>query len=223
MDKIPLLAYVYLLSILLAFLSSLISFRLDLAFQWKLFACLLGLTLPVEIIATASAYVTKSHNAWLYNGFALLEFLAYGYIFRALLPEKNSQWLFITFFLLFPVIWLISIKAIFGFEKWNSYVIVTGSFFTVVWSLLVYYKILLSHEVRPLKNIPEFWFATAMLTGYLATLPYYGALNFLNQYHKKVASDLYPVLRFANICMYLTFTYVFICQIRNTKKSLFRS
>jgi magnesium-transporting ATPase (P-type) len=123
------------------------------------------------------------------------------------------------FLIIFPIFWYITVFFFFGFSAWNSYVIIVGSFFSVLFSLLYYYKILTAHEIKNLRTLPEFWIATGMLIFYMAALPYFGVLNFLIQYHLKVAENLLIVLQVLDTCMYIIFTYGFLCRILNTKKS----
>jgi len=215
----PLLTFFYILSILVAFLSSLNSFRLDFPFHLRLFSCLLGLTFFVEVTATVMAFGMHQSNNWVYNGFTLLEFWAYGYFFRFLLPGRRLQRLMIAFMIIFPIFWVITVFYLFGFTAWNSYVIITGSFFSVLFCLLYYYRLLTTDEVKNLRTLPEFWIATGMLIFYMAALPYFGSLNFLIQYHIKAAQNLLMVLQGLDICMYLFFTYGFLCRIHNIKKS----
>ena len=212
------LAFIYILSILVAFLSSLRSFRLDFPFHLRLFSTLLGLALFVEITAAVLGWIHRS-NYWVYNSFTIIEFWMYGYFFRSLLPERTMQRLILVFLVIFPIFWFITVFHFFGFTGWDSYVMIAGSFFSVLCCLLYYYRILTAHEITNLRTLPEFWIATGMLIFYMAALPYFGSLNFLIQYHMKVAQNLLIVLMCLNICMYTFITYGYLCPIRNTKKS----
>jgi len=214
----PILTFIYILSILVAFLSSLNSFRLDFPFHLRLFSCLLGLTLLVEVTAAVLAWGFHRSNNWVYNSFTLIEFWVYGYFFRSILPGRTMQRLVLAFLVIFPIFWCITVFYIFGFTAWNSYVIIAGSFFSVLFCLLYYYRLLTAHEIRNLGSVPEFWIATGMLIFYMAALPYFGSLNFLIQYHIKVAHNLLTVLQILDTLMYIIFSYGFLCRIRNTKK-----
>lgn len=213
------LTFIYLLSVLIAFLSSLRSFRLDFPVHLRLFSGLLGLTLLVEITATILAWGLHLSNSWVYNSFTIIEFWVYGYFFRSLLPGRTMQRLLLVFLVIFPIFWFITVFHLFGFTAWNSYVIIVGSFFSVLFCLLYYYRILTAHEITNLRTLPEFWIATGMLIFYMAALPYFGSLNFLIQHHMKVAQNLLIVLMCLNTCMYTFFTYGYLCRIRYIKKS----
>lgn len=215
----PLITYIYLATILIAFISSLISFRLDFPFHLRLFSCLLGLTVVDEVTATLLAYWIRKPNHWVYNSYTLIEFCVYGYFFRSLLAGRNTQRLLLGFLFIFPIFWCITVFFIFGFTKWNSYVVIVGSFFTVVFCLLYYYRLLTAHEIVKLRHLSEFWIVTGMLIFYMAELPYFGALNYLIAHHEEMAEKLMIVLQSLGILMYLLFTYGYLCRIRKPMKS----
>lgn len=214
----PFIIYFYLGCILMAFLSSLISFRLDFSFHLRLFSCLLGLTFIVEVLAAILAYEINESNNWLYNSFTIIEYWVYGYFFRSILPGRNLQRFIGAYLFIFPIFWFITVFFVFGFRGWNSYVIIFGSLFSVIFSLLFYFRILTSSEIKNLRAIPEFWIATGMLIYYMAALPFFGLLNFLIQYYMNVAKYLLVVIQVLASIMYIIFSYGFLCQIRNTKK-----
>jgi hypothetical protein len=215
----PALTYIYIASVVIAFLSSLTSFRLDYPFHLKLFSCLLGLTALVEITAGILVYAFNIHNFWLYNSFALVEFWIYGYFYLQIVQTAILKRVLFIFLLIFPIFWGITVFFVFGFTKWNSYVIIAGSFFSVLFALMYYSRIIASGEILPLRTLPEFWIATGMLIFYLGALPFFGTLNFLNKYHGDAASTLLNVLQFLDIIMYTLFSYGYLCRIINTKKS----
>jgi hypothetical protein len=215
----PALTYIYIASILIAFLSSLTSFRLDFPFHLKLFSCLLGLTSLVEVLAATLAFGYHVPNTWLYNSFTLVEFWIYGYFYFRLAEGVIFRRILFGFLLIFPIFWLVTVFFLFGFNTWNSYVIIIGSFFSVLFALMYYYRIITAREILSLRILPEFWIATGMLIFYLGALPYFGTLNFLVKYHLEVAERLLIVLQVLDTLMYLLFSYGFLCRIINTKKS----
>lgn len=215
----PVIAYIYIASVLIAFLSSLNSFRLDFALHLKLFCCLLGLTLLVELLSCILLYRFHYSNTWLYNSFTLVEFSAYGYYYLLLIPEEKWRRFIRLFLVIFPIFWLITVFFVFRLNTWNSYVIIVGGFFSVLFAILYYYRIIAAAEILPLRNLPEFWIATGMLIFYLGALPYFGTLNFLVKYHLQVAKSLSTVLVVLDTLMYLLFSYGFLCRTINTKRS----
>ncbi len=215
----PFVDCLYLTAVLAASLSSLITFRLDLPFHLKLFACLLWLTLPVEILSAYLIHFAHKSNIWLYNIFTLPEFWLYGYFYLQIIHPARLRIILKIFLVIFPIFWLVTVFLVFGFHVWNSYVIIVGSFFSVVFALMYYYQLIIDPEVHPLRNLSEFWIASGMLIFYLGALPYFGTLNFLIRSHLNVAVTLAKVLTLLNTCMYSLFSYACLCQMINTKKS----
>jgi hypothetical protein len=216
----PAINYIYIAVILIAFLSSLISFRLDLPFHYKLFSCLLGLTFVVEFFATIVVRVLhQRNNFWIYNAFTLLEFWAYGYFFYRVIQIKILRRIIFLFLLIYPIFWCVTIFFLFGFNIWNSYVLTVGSFFSVVFVIMYYYQVIANQEIQSVQNLPEFYIAAGILIFYLAALPYFGTLNYLMSHSRTMATTLLKVLKILDTLMYALFSYGFLCQIVTPKKS----
>lgn len=219
------LTYIYLVTLFVSFLSSLISFRLDLPFHLKLFSVLLGLTVLVELTANFWIVYLKGSNFWLYNAFTLLEFWVYGYFYYQLIRLRLLRRVIFLFLLIFPIFWAVTVFFLFGFNTWNSYVLIVGDFFSIVFALMYYYQVISNREVQPLRHLTEFWIATGMLIYYLGALPYFGMLNFLvelgkhNLVIRHVTTTLYYVLQVLDAFMYALFAYGYLCRTINTKKS----
>ncbi|HXB91470.1 MAG TPA: hypothetical protein VNU72_04240 [Puia sp.] len=215
------LNYVYITVILIAFISSLIAFRLDLPFHLKLFSCLLGLTFIIECFVALFERPIFHHrnNFWIYNSFGLVEFWLYGYFFYRIITVKALRKVIFLFLLIFPIFWVITIFFLFGFNVWNSYVVIVGSFFSVIFAIMYYYQIITAKEIRSLRSMPEFWIATGLLIFYLGELPFFGVLNFLVSHDMLLTRSLLKVLKLLDTLMYGLFSYGFLCLIINTRKS----
>ena len=211
---------IYVITIAIAFLSSLICFRLDYPFYLKLFSVLLGLTFLVEFF---SAFISKSfhlkNNFWIYNSFTLIEFWCYAYFYSFIIKIKGSRKIIKGFLWLYPMFWATTVFFIFRFNVWNSYVIIVGSFFSVLFAIMYYHQLIFSDTMIFLRRQPEFWIATGMLVFYLGALPYFGMLNFLVKNYLSAANKLLYILLILNTLMYLLFSYGFLCRIINTKRS----
>lgn len=208
------LTYVYLSAVLLAFVSSLICFRLDLPRHLKIFSLLLGLTLVVEIWAFYS-----SHNYRIYSIFAPIEFWVYGYFYYQVIHRRIARKVIFFFLLIFPIFSIINLLSVFSSGGWMTYIIIAGSFFSVVFALMYYYQLVTGHDIPSLRNVPEFWIATGMLIFYLGSLPFLGPLEFIMNLYMTVAETLEEVLKVLDTIMYTLFTVGFLCQIPNPKKS----
>lgn len=213
------LPYIYVSSILIAFLSSLISFRLDLPVHLKLFSLLLGLTFVLELRNSAIIRTFHGPNYWVYNLFMPLEFWVYGLFFYRIIQHKISKAIIRIYLYLFPLVCLVSTYFFFK-NNWNSYVFITGSLFTIGFVLMYYYQLITSKDVQPLSSTPEFWIATGMLIFYAIAIPYYGPLSYLVKNNNELARLLliYVYMVFDTI-MYLLFSYGYLCRILNSKKS----
>ncbi len=108
---------------------------------------------------------------------------------------------------------------IFGITKWNSYVVIAGSFFIICFSAAYYYQVFTQDELARLDNSPEFWIATGLIIFYACNLPYMGMLNFLVKNYLGLAIKFLSILKILNVIMYSIFIYAFLCRII-IKKSL---
>jgi hypothetical protein len=217
----PILTYIYLATVFVAFLSSLMSFRLNLPVHLKFFSALLGLTFLVELFASVILrfVLGVKNNHWVYNAFMLVEFPAYGYYFYRIIRIESLKKAIRFFLIVFPVFWIITVLFQIGIRNWNSYVITVGSFFTVLFALMYYYQLMSASEMVTLRMLPEFWIATGMVIFYLTALPYFGMLNFLIRNYSTLATSLLGVVKVMNILMYSFFTIGFLCSILKATKS----
>lgn len=214
-----LLQYLYISLIGLAFLSSLVSFRLDYPFHLKLFSIIIGAAFLTEILAV---FVTKTFhfktNLPVYNIFILLEFWGYGFYFYKITSRTAIKKLIQFYLYLFPVFWMFTTFFYFKLGIWNSYSIIIGSFFTICFSVGYYYQFFTSHSLIniQLRKHAEFWIATGLILFYSCQLPYVGMLNFLMTNYPGLATGLLPLLQIFNILMYSIFIYAFLCRIEKS-------
>jgi len=141
----PALTWIYISSVVIAFLSSLTSFRLDYPFHLKLFAYLLMATAAIEVSSGILIYVFHTSNNRLYNCFTLPEFWLYGYFYRLLLRRYILRKVLLIFLVIYPIFWFVTVFFVFGLNTWNSYVIIAGSFFSVLFVIMYYYNLIPSN------------------------------------------------------------------------------
>ena len=212
---------IYLAIVLIAFLTSLVSFKTGLPFRLKLFAWLLGLTFIVEVFCRYFLWVFHVTNTMLiYSPFNLVEYWVYGYFYYLLIEVKILRRIIFLFLCIFPIFWLVT-EVFFGLGHWNTYMTVAGNFFIILFALMYYYQLATAKEIQPIRHLPEFWIATGMLIFYLWELPYAGTLNFfLNYYiaHRTVSRGLLSIRLILDSLMYALFSYGYLCQITNTRK-----
>jgi hypothetical protein len=198
------MTYIYISFILIAFLSSLVSWRQGVALHFRIFSVLLGLTVVVESFA---AFLGRSFHfgpfSRVYTIFLLLQFWVYGYFFYRVVWAAALRRLILVFLVGFPLFWVVTESCFFGFLRWNPFVPIVGSFFTIVFVLLYYYELITDREAPSLQRLPEFWIATGMLLFYLGALPYFGTLDFLVHRHLLAGSGVWVgVIRGLDIFMY---------------------
>lgn len=219
-DQINLLTHAYIVVIGVAFTTSLLSFKLDYPIHLRLFSLLIGVTFIVEF----SAYfiVRWFHlrtNLPLYNIFMLVEFTTYAIYYCIIIRSSIHKKIILSFVILYPLFWLISVFLIFGLSNWNSYIIITGSLFTIYTSVAYYHQLITEVELVKLRYNPEFWIATGLIVFYTCNLPYVGMLNYLIKNHLAIARQLLVLLQILVILMYSIFTYAFLCQMIMKKSS----
>jgi hypothetical protein len=213
----PLLVYIYLAFVGIAFLSSLNAFRLDFPLQLKVFSLLLGLDFLVEFTSTVLISLLRIRtNVPLYNCFMLVETMTYAWFFRAILTSRVLKGLIGGFLILFPIFWVIVVFFVFGIYRWNSYVAIIQSLFTVCVAAIFYYQLFTAPTLIRLTTSPEFWIATGLIIFYTCNLPYLGMLNFITKDYLSLAKSLLKLLQVLNIIMYSLFTLAYLCTKRIT-------
>lgn len=206
------LTYIYTGIIGIAFLSSLISFRLGYPWHLRLFSLLLGLTFIVEGVAV-TMMKARVNNVGVYNTFMLVEFWAYAYYYSLIIKIRSAQKVIRWFLWLFPIFWVLAVFVLFGWKKWNSYVVVAGSLFVIYFSAVYYYQLFTQPTLVRLSRTPEFWISTGLILFYSCNLPYIGMLNFLVTNYLLLARRLMDALDILNIVMYSIFIYAYLCKI----------
>jgi hypothetical protein len=94
-----------------------------------------------------------------------------------------------------------------------------GGIFTIFFAIVYCYQLLNAEEPIMLRNCGEFWIAIGLIFFYVCSVPYMGMFNFLAKLHVDLAYMLKIPLQISNIMMYSLFTYAFICQLTNIKRS----
>jgi len=193
-----------------AFLSSLVSFRLDSPVHLKFFSILLGVTAFNEIGAWfIPAVLHKKNIAW-YNIFMGIEFFMYGYYYYLLLQRKTIRKIIKGYLIAFPVFWYSVVFFVFGINEWNSYLAIAGSFVVICFSICFYYEIFTAAELIRLSKSTEFWIATALIIFYSCNMPYVGMLHFLVKNYLSLAAKIISFFQCLYIITYCMFIYAFI-------------
>lgn len=185
----------------------------------KVFAVLLFYTCLVELSVTFLKKLLPNGNLQLYNFFMLVEFLWYAYYFRRIIRFRIIKRSIDVFLFLYPVVWYFIVFFLYKIDEWNSLVFVTGASFTIFVSILYCYQSFIAEEIIQFRYYSEFWIAIGLLIFYASATPYMGMFNYLTRTHHELALVLKTLLRISNIIMYSLFTYAYVCQMTNTRKS----
>ena len=94
-----------------------------------------------------------------------------------------------------------------------------GGVFTIFFAIVYCYQLLNVEEPVMLRNCSEFWIAIGLVFFYICSVPYMGMYRFIAEYHTDLARLLWIPLQISNIVMYSLFTYAFLCQLTNIRKS----
>lgn len=192
----------------------------DLSPHLKLFGRLLAFTALVEGgVFLGYTLQMLDNSLQVYNIAHLIYFMTYAIYFTWLIRLRAIRRLLRGFLYLYPIFWLVVVFFIFKWDEWNSYVFVVGALFTIIWSLAYCYELFVSEETFVFTCHSEFWIALGLLSFYLCNLPYMGMFNFLSKNYANMLHVLQHLLLVFNILMYSLFSYAFICQLTNTKRS----
>jgi hypothetical protein len=171
---------------------------------------LIAIVVLAEVIGTYQRRVLHVPNVQVYNVATLIEFILYGLIFSEI--GKPSKWsLFSKYFvLIYPIIWLVNITLIQGFQVFHTYTMSLGSFCMIVMSCFYFIGILEKEEKTDLLKSAPFWFASGILIFYSSDL--FNSF-FLRNTHKIILFKGFTLFKLINtilnIILYTCFIKVF--------------
>ena len=209
----------YIITLCLSFLCSLIGFRLHTP-HLKLFSIFLGITVLTEALAELVIHVLHyDTNYSVYVAFMLIEYMLYAVYFRYLIRNSRIRQIINAFLLAFPVVWASTTFLVFGRAHWNSYMILFGDVFTISLCAAWFHESFISEELIDFRASPEFWIAAGTFIYSCCEIPITGILNYLTDNYINLAIGLKNVLQILNILMYLMITYAYLCRrLTNTTK-----
>lgn len=204
----------YLITLGLSFLVSLLAFYYNYPSHLKSFAVLLGVTFVNEIVATQ--FFGRNGRNMVYNCFMLVEYSWYAWYYRSIIKSRVIRSGLHGFLILLPLFWFACFFIFSDINQWSSLFITTANFFIVCMAMVFCYEFFLSDEAANPRCVPELWIAIGMLLLYSCQIPFFGGImNYLSEVNKPLASSLLNVMIIITACMYLLFTYAFLCQRRS--------
>jgi len=206
--------YLYISTIEIAFIASLLSFRLNYPRHLKIFSLILGCDFLGEILSNyLLAYFGLRSNVPVYNFVMLIEFLVYGIFFLMIVKRKSVRKIIVIYLILYTLFWFVSVFFVFGLWHWNSYAIIAGGLSTICMAAFYYYQLFTAEQLQRLDKSPEFWISTGLIIFYACNMPYFGMLNVLTKNFPTLAEKQLILLQVLNILEYSLFTYAYICRI----------
>jgi len=211
---------IYIITLSVCFICSLISFRLHYPFHLRLFAVFLGISLVTEIAANLVMHALHlKSNYSIYSAFMLIEYCIYAVYFRSIIHNKKTRRFLNAFLVAFPVVWTATTFFVFGRHHWNSYVILLGDAFTTAMCVVYFREVFISDELIDFKSSPEFWIVAGLIIYSCCEIPITGMLNYLATNYVPEALLLENALQLLNIFLCIIIIYAYLCPLlTNTTK-----
>lgn len=212
--------YIYLGVLTMAALTAIVSLKKGISFPIQIIALLVLYTGFVEwSVFYKAEFCSDKTNVQIYNVFNLVYYLTFAYYFKQIIQLRVVQKIIQGFLYLYPIFWYALVFFVFKLNEWNSYVYILGGMFMLFFAIVYCYELLSAEEPIMLRNCSEFWIAIGLIFFYVCGVPYMGMYRFLTEYHLNLATLLWIPLQISNIVMYSLFSYAFICQLTNIRKS----
>ena len=211
--------YVYVLSIFVSFLASLIIYfqRKDDSYL-RLFPPFLFLTLLVECAAMFNLVKGNSNRA-MYHFFSLIEFIFYFYILSEIIKNVRMKRIVRIVIWVYAVLHLtniIFVQKVYGFPA-MTYAL--GCLLIVAISIYYFFELFqLPHSVTLVRQ-PDFWICSGLLFFYCCTFPIFAPMNLLKALPPVILKNLVGIIHVLNVLLYSSFTIAFLCRLR-TRKSM---
>ena len=158
----------------------------------------------------------------LYNISTAAAFVFYAYTLSLILREAAFKTMTFRFILVYPVLFLFNLFFIQGIARPQSYTMILGSVFMIIFCGLYFYEQLLDPREDHLLKSPGFWISTGILFYYLGTLSYDILFNILQKYTVNTGWKLFiNIDNNLTLILYSCFIIAFLCK-RNPRRSLSR-
>ena len=194
-----------------ALLISLIMWRYMKKNSFRWFPLYLLFIVAVELTARYIRKELHQPNVWLYNLSIPIEYLFISYIFFTRFRKDFFKSLASWFIILFSVFVMLNLTILQGISVYNSNILMVGSFFMIVLSLLYFYQLYDTIEGN-LYAQPMFWFSIGvlffnagefsynLLSNYLINAEIDRAARFFASINNKLIYVLYTCLIISFLC-----------------------
>ncbi len=177
---------------------------------------LIGIVVLAELIGTYQRRILHVPNVQVYNIATLIEFILYGLIFSKIYSSAKWAWFSKYFVLAYPILWLINITLIQGFQVFHTYTMSLGSFSMIIMACFYFIGIIQNEEKIDLLNSGAFWFATGILIFYSSDI--FNSF-FLRNTHKINLFNGFTLFKLINTILNIILYSCFIKVFHITKES----
>jgi len=170
---------------------ALITFRRWMPLHFKL---LLVFVFLYAFIDTTGAVIGRYYdisNHFLYNIVWGVQYMIIAYFYYHTLKSRVIKKIILGFFALFPIFFVINAFWIQGFYTFQTYSIVLGASFMLLFAVSYIWQVYISTETQSIFRDPIFWISLAWFFYYGLTAPYFGMLNYLLNKDPDFASNYY--------------------------------
>ncbi|HJS54953.1 MAG TPA: hypothetical protein VJ765_10425 [Chitinophagaceae bacterium] len=192
---------------------ALITFRKWMPLHFKL---LLVFVFLYAFADTAGSIIGSYHglnNHFLYNLIWGVQYMIIAYFYYHTLQNRLIRKVILGFFALFSIFFLINACWIQGFYRLQTYSIVLGASFMLLFAVAYIWQVYTSTETQSIFRDPVFWFSLAWLFYYGLTAPYLGMLNYLLANFPDFAYDYYiRVIDFSDCLRNSLLIIGFLCR-----------
>jgi len=170
---------------------ALITFRQWMPLHFKLLLVFVILYAFIDTAGAIIARIYELNNHFYYNIVWGIQYMIIAYFYYHMLQSRSIKKIILVFFVLFPIFFIINACWIQGFSKLQTYSIVLGAAFILLYAVAYIWQVYTSTETQSIFRDSVFWFSLAWLFYYGLTAPYLGMLNYLLNSDPDFASNYY--------------------------------
>jgi len=197
---------------------ALIVFRRRMPLHFKLLLVFVFLYAFADTAGAIIGSYYRLKNHFLYNLVWGMQYMVIAYFYYHTLQGRIIKRIILIFFALFPTFFLVNAFWIQGFYMLQTYSIVLGGSFMLLFAVAYIWQVYTSTETQSIFRDPVFWFSLAWLFYYGLTAPYLGMLNYLLANFPDFAYDYYiMVIDFSDCLRNLLLIIGFLCNRTATK------
>lgn len=171
----------------------------------------------IELTGRYLRTILSQPNGWLFNLSIPIEYLFFAFIFWKSYTRPAYRLLTMWFVILFSLFAIINI-AVNGLAEFHTNVLLIGSFFMIVFSVLYFINLYQDMETEIVWKEPMFWIAAGVLVFNMGEFSYNLLFGYLIKYKLDEAAVIFRSINNKLILVLYSFLIIaFLCA-RNTRK-----